>query len=104
MQISELQKISEGFRKSMDDKFGEQFKGPKELLIDLMEEVGELAKSISRKEIRGEEPKHSIESEIIDVFLDILWMANHYGVDLEAGFMKSLGEWKKRFGVEIKEM
>lgn len=97
MDVSELQKIAGEFRKSLNEKFGEQFKGSKELMIDLMEEVGELAKSISRKEIRGEEPDHPIESEIVDVFLDILWLANHYNIDLGGEFQKSMEKWKDRF-------
>jgi NTP pyrophosphatase (non-canonical NTP hydrolase) len=101
MRISELQKIAADFRKSLDEKHGEQFKGPKELMIDLMEEVGELAKAISRKEIRGEKPEHSIESELVDIFLDILWLANHYGIELDREFRKSMERWKKRFGVGI---
>lgn len=103
MDISELQEIAAEFRKSLDKKFSEQFKGPRELMIDLMEEVGELAKSISRKEIRGEKPKHPIESEIVDVFLDILWLSNYYGIELGKEFEKSLERWKKRFEVEIKK-
>jgi NTP pyrophosphatase (non-canonical NTP hydrolase) len=97
MEVSELQRIAADFRKSLDEKFGRQFRGPKELMIDLMEEVGELAKSVSRKEIRGEEPKHSIESELTDVFLDVLWLANHYGIEIDREFMKSMERWKERF-------
>jgi NTP pyrophosphatase (non-canonical NTP hydrolase) len=96
MDIKKLQEIAAEIRKSMDKKFGKRFNGPKELMVDLMEEVGELASSISRKEIRGEEPKHSIESELADVLLTIFWLANYYGVELDREFEKKHGKWLKK--------
>ena len=101
MDISELQKIAKKFRDGLNRQNPKQYNTPVELLADLTEELGELAKSITRKEIRNMGSEHKIEEEVIDVLFSLLWIANHYGLDIEKEIKKSVQKWEKRFGVEL---
>jgi NTP pyrophosphatase (non-canonical NTP hydrolase) len=103
MDTSEMQRIAADLGRVFKDKFGNRFMGSdiKFLMMDMMEEVGELARAVNRKEIRREEPDHPIESEIVDVFVDLMWIANHYGIDIEKGFRNTLEKWKKRYEMDF---
>ena len=55
--------------------------------IALTEEVGELANEIMRKEIYEENSDNiAISTELADVFVCLLELANLYGVDLQSSF------------------
>ncbi len=100
MDLKEAQTIAAKIRDSFEKKLGKQFQTGSQILTDLMEEVGELAAAIGRKEIRKTESDHKIEHELIDIFIDLLWLANHYGVDFGKEFSKTVGRWEKRFDFE----
>ena len=34
--------------------------------------------------------------------MDILWIANYYGIDLEKAFSNKIDKWNKRFEFDIK--
>ena len=100
MEIKEAQDMAGKIRDAFEKKLGKQFETGSQILTDLMEEVGELAAAVGRIEIRKTESKHRIEEEPVDIFVDLLWLANHYGVDFEQEFGKMLERWKKRFGFD----
>lgn len=55
--------------------------------IALTEEVGELANEVMKKEIYAEtSDDEAISSELTDVFVCLLELANLYGVDLQSAF------------------
>jgi len=100
MDLKEAQELARKMRNCLDEKNGKQFQTGSHYLTDLIEEVGELAAAIGRKEIRKVEPKHSIQEELMDVLIDILWLANHYKIDIESELSNTLEKWKERFGFE----
>lgn len=62
---------------------------PPEMLMLLVEEVGELAKAIRKAHgIKSDEQseKFKIEQEAADVFIYLLDICNHFGIDLEKAF------------------
>ena len=64
---------------------GYKSEGPKDCLLLMVEEVGELAREIRQRErlVRHGEPSESSESkELADIFLYVVHMANVLGVDL----------------------
>ncbi len=101
MEIKEFRDICRKFRRHMDIRTTAKYNTPLELLTDLMEEVGELARAINRKEIRKEKTEHDIGSEIIDIALILMWMADIYGIDFEEQLKKNLESWNKRFEFSI---
>ncbi|MBI4895705.1 MAG: hypothetical protein HY831_04395 [Candidatus Aenigmarchaeota archaeon] len=101
--IKNSQDIAKNARGAFDKKFSNTFKTPQDFLVDLTEEVGELTKVISDKEIRKQQPREGdLEGELIDVYMDLLWLANHYGVDLEKEFINKINKWNKRYDFNLK--
>lgn len=72
MEFSELREILKDKYYPIDAKSSPLF-----LLSVLFEEVGELAESVRKKDLRG------IEEELADVLFMVLSLANYFGVDLE---------------------
>ncbi|AIT09225.1 nucleotide pyrophosphohydrolase [Candidatus Francisella endociliophora] len=65
--------------------------------IALTEEVGELANEIMQKEIYEETSNNEkITSELTDVFVSLLELANLYEIDLENEFNKKIKTLKPR--------
>ncbi len=65
--------------------------------IALTEEVGELANEIMQKEIYEETSSNDkISSELTDVFVSLLELANIYNIDLEIEFDKKIKDLEPR--------
>ncbi|MEM0022043.1 MAG: MazG nucleotide pyrophosphohydrolase domain-containing protein [Archaeoglobaceae archaeon] len=73
MELSKLREILREKYYPIDAKSGALF-----LLSVLFEEVGELAESVRKKDLRG------IEEELSDVFFMVLSLANYFNIDIEA--------------------
>jgi len=58
-------------------------KEPNEVFIRFAEEVGELAKEMRKKWKLGAEAAPSAAGELADVFMYLVDLANHFGVDLD---------------------
>jgi NTP pyrophosphatase (non-canonical NTP hydrolase) len=101
MDISEFQRIAKKFREHLNKSNPRQYNTAVELLADLTEEIGELAKSITRKEIRGVEPDHKIEDDVVDVLFSLFCFANHYKFDMKAEIAKVLKKWEERYGIKL---
>lgn len=66
-------------------------------MISLSEEVGELAKEVLDKEFYEKtKDDQNLESEMADVFVSLLEMANVYGIRLDEALSKRLDELKPR--------
>ncbi|MFN3383828.1 MAG: MazG nucleotide pyrophosphohydrolase domain-containing protein [Archaeoglobaceae archaeon] len=73
MKLSEIREILKAKYYPIDAKSSALF-----LLSVLFEEVGELAESVRKKDLK------EIEEELVDVLFMILSLANYFDVDLEA--------------------
>ena len=73
---------------------------PNNIMLRLMEEVGELAREINHR--FGEKPKKASEEnkeigqEIADVLFTIICLANSLGIDLEKAFNQMIDKYNKR--------
>ncbi|MEM0350504.1 MAG: MazG nucleotide pyrophosphohydrolase domain-containing protein [Archaeoglobaceae archaeon] len=72
MEFKEIKKIIREKYYSIDVKSSPLF-----LLSVLFEEVGELAESIRKRDLKG------IEEELTDVFFMVISLANYFDVDIE---------------------
>jgi len=80
-------------------QFEEGYWPPLAMFASLVEEVGELGREINSLE--GYKRKRSVtssslESELGDVIFSLICVANHFKVDLEDAFLKSLDKYSKR--------
>ena len=100
--ISKSQEIAKEARKAFDKKFDNTFKTPQDFLVDVMEETGELARAVSDIEIRKQPLRaDDVKTELIDVYIDLLWLANYYNIDFEKEFISTIHKWNKRFGFDL---
>ena len=68
------------------------------MLVDLVEEVGELANAILVKEgfKSKKRKKADLEDSLADVLFDIFMIADYYRIDIEKVYRKTLKELEKR--------
>jgi NTP pyrophosphatase (non-canonical NTP hydrolase) len=67
--------------------------------LDLVSEVGELAKALLEDCEYGESPSHStpvLEEELGDVFFSLIALAESLNVDLEAALEQALAKYEAR--------
>lgn len=97
MSFKKLTQESKKIARNFPRKF--QWKG-KERLIDLMEEVGELANAILVYE--KNKPKkvlfkgNSIADALCDILFDLLLLADYYGIDLGEEYPQMLERLRER--------
>lgn len=73
--------------------------GAEARLLDLVSEVGEVAKEALAATRYGEEPFHAREQwreELADVFFSLIALANATGVDLDAALEGALAKYRDR--------
>lgn len=79
---------------------------PKDVMLLLTEELGELARAVRRQagiKIDTKTKIPEIEEEIADVFIYLLHLSNQLGLDLEEAFLKKEEESEKRKWVKMAE-
>ena len=93
----ELQDFIIQLKKFNQERDWDKYHNPKDLLIALMSEVGELAdlyRWLSPEEVisvhKNPEKKNEIEEELADVFMNILILAYKTNTDLEEAFLKKI--------------
>jgi NTP pyrophosphatase (non-canonical NTP hydrolase) len=96
MKLSDLQKTTHQISKTFPTKWG-----GKTRLIDLVEEVGELANAILVKESdkpksRAFQGEEGLADSLCDILYDILILASYYHIDLEEEYVAMLEKLKKR--------
>ena len=84
-------------QKQVDDwiqKFGVRYFDEMTNLGVLMEEVGELARVMTRKHgeqsSKDSDHQYKMEEELADILFVVICLANQSNIDLEAAFVKSL--------------
>lgn len=68
-------------------------------VLDLMSELGEIAKEILKSSNYGKKPvkhKEELKGELGDVFYSLITIANTVNVDLEDALQQSLEKYKRR--------
>ena len=97
MTINEAQKIVDNWIK----KYGVRYFNELTNMAILTEEVGEVARIISRKYGEqsfkaNEEEKSDLAGELADVLFVVLCLANQTGIDLTSSFARKIEEKTKR--------
>jgi len=83
METKEFQKKCAEIVKNIDTKYNIN-RDPHFSFVQLMEEVGELAKEINKPKLRNKEiDKENLEGEFADVILQLSILAEIFDVDLE---------------------
>jgi NTP pyrophosphatase (non-canonical NTP hydrolase) len=88
------------------DRDWEQYHTPKELLLGMVEEIGEFRNIIKweKDEAKIKEKISKRIEEVDDFFGDMLWelssLANYCGIDLEQALEKVMKKHEKRFPVD----
>jgi len=79
--------IEDMFRKLRERKWT-----PEVIMVDLMEEVGELANAVLvREKFKSEKRKKSDLRDCFgDVLMDLIFLANYYEIDIEEEYNKIL--------------
>jgi len=99
MKISEAQKIVDDWIKN----YGVRYFNELTNLAILTEEVGELARIISRKygeqSFKPSDEKHDLADEMADIMFVLVCLANQTGVDLTEAFKKNIEKKTKRDSV-----
>lgn len=101
MEIKEAQKESFEVLEQINKKLGVKH-DPKWMFLSLVEEVGEVARELSRKQdgYRGEFNKEELADELSDIISRTLIIAEDNKIDLEEAFKKKLKKIKERFQLE----
>lgn len=96
MDIKDFQKYCAEIVSKIDQKF--KIKRDAQLaLSQLIEEIGELAKEVNRKNLRHEDPDFKkLENEFADVFLQLAKLASMHEVGLEKAVNQKIKELKER--------
>jgi len=100
--LAEIQKF---FKKKADQR-GFSDETPQDIILFLIEELGELAKAIRKKsglKIDNQSKIPEIEDELADVFNYIIHLANQLNIDLTETFYKKEEKNSKRKWDSIKE-
>ncbi|RLG17347.1 nucleotide pyrophosphohydrolase [Nanoarchaeota archaeon] len=96
MEIREMQRIVDEWIKSNTPGYWK----PSNMMLRVMEEVGELAREINHR--FGEKPKKAgreegnIGEEIADIIFALLCMANSLNIDLEKAFEGIMEKYERR--------
>ncbi|HDT11522.1 MAG TPA: hypothetical protein ENN58_02160 [bacterium] len=88
----------ENLQKEIDEKFGRR-SGAVFFLVDMVQEVGELAEVIRAKEFYKRPPKEVLEDEIGDIFYSLVGVAKNYNVNMEDAIKNRIIGLKKRFSL-----
>lgn len=90
MDIKEFQVLSAEIISQIDEKYN--IKRNEQLtLSQFVEELGELAKEVNKRNLRNQEPtKKDLEDEFADVFLQFAKLAHHFDIDLEKAVLDKI--------------
>ena len=96
MEVKELQNKADEIIKIMDRTLGINHDADK-TIIHILEELGEIARQINNKNIRGiGQDKENLEEEIADVLILTLRLASIYEIDVEKAILNKIEKLKER--------
>ena len=100
MEVKELQSLGNELISKIDEK---QDISRTEVLTmsQLVEEFGELAKEVNRKDLRGQDfLKENLADEFADVFLQFSKLISQFNLDLEKSVLDKIEVLNKRHGLD----
>lgn len=74
------------------------------LLVCLLGELGEFSnilKKVSRGDVSLEQVKHSLDEELVDVFIYLVKIINQFDVDVENGYTAKMSKNKIKFRCDL---
>lgn len=87
-----------------DERDWQQFHSPRNLLLAVVSEVGELAEVVrwagDREPAIPPESRQDWEDEMADVFILLVRLADRSGVDLSAAFARKLQKAREKYPVD----
>ncbi len=96
MEIKEIQKIVDDWVKENTNGYWK----PNNIMLRLMEEVGELAREVNHKygekPPKPEEKDKDIDDEVGDVLFTLICLVNSLDIDLEESFRKVIEKYESR--------
>lgn len=102
MEIKEAQKQSFELLGKINDKHNVKHE-PDLMFLSLVEEVGEVARELSKKQkntIRGDFNKEELANELADVISRALILAEDNNIDMDKAFQNKLIKIKDRFNLK----
>ena len=101
MEIKEAQKQSFKILEGINKALGTQHKSGG-MMLSLIEEVGEVARELSKKQsnYRGGFSKEELGDELSDVISRVFVIAEDNGIEIEEAFVQKLNKVKERFKLE----
>ncbi|MDD3486798.1 MAG: MazG nucleotide pyrophosphohydrolase domain-containing protein [Candidatus Moranbacteria bacterium] len=94
--MKKFQKYCAEVVKKIDRKYKIK-RDPQLSIAQLLEELGELAKEINRKKLRGKKAgRIELKNEFADVFLQLAILADIHSIDIESSVKKKIEELKER--------
>jgi NTP pyrophosphatase (non-canonical NTP hydrolase) len=96
--IEKARAIREKYRKLDQEQYGREWSG-EEFMLGYMRDVGKLAKLVQAKEGVRDVPDidQKLGHELSDCLWSVIVLADYYGVDLEASFIRTMDELQARF-------
>lgn len=98
-----MNKFQEQIKKFSEDREWQQFHNPKDLLLGIVEEVGEIRNVVKWEQDMDklrqaiENNKESVEDDIGDIYWFLALLANGSGIDIDEAITKVIGRNEKRF-------
>jgi NTP pyrophosphatase (non-canonical NTP hydrolase) len=109
MEFSELIKraahIRQGYAEFEQKRYGRSWTD-EELALGFVGDVGDLVKLVQTKNgIRAvPDVDQKLEHELADCMWSVIVLAQHYGIDLEAAFLKTMDELEQYLSTQAKEL
>jgi len=105
--MSDIKDLQDELRKIHEERDWDQFHNPKDLLIALVSEVGELAdcyRWLNEEELKNihndPEKKKEVEGELADIMMFLLILSRKANVDLTQAVRDKIEKVKKRYPIE----
>ena len=96
MEFKEIQKKSEEIVRQIDEKFDVK-RDINVTMVQLLEEIGELARQPNKLNIRNEEiDKENLSEELADSLILLCSLASQENIDLEESILNKINKLKER--------
>ncbi|RLF26128.1 MAG: nucleotide pyrophosphohydrolase [Thermoplasmata archaeon] len=105
--MTELSELIEGILRFRDERDWKKYHTPKNLIISLLIELGELSEHFQWKtnkeilqSIYDERTKEKIAEELADVAIYLLLLTNELGINLEEAILKKIKKNEEKYPVD----
>lgn len=101
--MSDLKKLQDAILAFTDERDWDQFHTPKDLVLGLLIEAGELAEHVlydRTDKTYVDAHREDIEDEFADTFHYLLLIADKYNIDIPKACEKKMEKTKKKYPVE----